>query len=120
MMVFIVKDDGERMRFETGMLRSPSDGKPRFDLLVPESLPYEETMLYRWAMRMEGGARAYGDRNWEKSRTKEEYDRAKESAFRHFMQWFSGEDDEDHAPAVFANIQFVEYIKWRWEAHGSS
>src|SRR5690606_21266015 len=40
-------------------------------------------------------------------------DRAKSSAFRHFMQWFNGETDEDHAAAIFFNVQAVEYIKGR-------
>ncbi len=52
-------------------------------------------------------------RNWELAKTDEELERFKSSAFRHFMQWLSGEDDEDHASAVYFNIQCAEYVKWR-------
>lgn len=51
------------------------------------------------------------NRNWEKASTQDEIDRFKESAFRHFMQWFFGENDEDHAAAVFFNITGAEYTK---------
>ena len=40
-----------------------------------------------------------------------EYERAWESAFRHFMQWYNGDRDEDHGAAVFFNINEAEYVK---------
>lgn len=52
-------------------------------------------------------------RNWEKANSKEELDRFKASAFRHFMQWMSNEEDEDHAAAVLFNINAYETIKER-------
>lgn len=52
-------------------------------------------------------------RNWEKANTQEDLQRFKESAARHFMSWFKGKDDEDHASALFFNVQGVEYIKNR-------
>jgi hypothetical protein len=39
-----------------------------------------------------------------------EYDRFRESAFRHFMLWYLGHVDEDHAAAVFFNINGAEYV----------
>jgi len=104
------KDSGEREEFEGGMIRDIQQGKPRFDLLIPLDLPYEKTTLYRWAMLMARGAEKYGDRNWEKAKDAVARARAKGSAFRHFMQWFCGQTDEDHAAAVFFNITEVEYI----------
>ena len=110
------KDSGERAEFKTGMVRDLSVDKPRFDLITPEILPYKETLLYRWAMLMTRGAVKYGNRNWEKAKTKEEFNRFKESAFRHFMQWiFEADDGEDHAVAVMFNISGAEYVKWRQE-----
>jgi hypothetical protein len=72
-------------------------------------------MLTRWAMHMMKGADKYGERNWELACTKEEYERFRQSAFRHFIQWYKGERDEDHAAAVFFNIQAAEYVAERME-----
>jgi hypothetical protein len=30
---------------------------------------------------------------------------------RHFLQWFRGETDEDHASAVFFNVNGAEFVK---------
>lgn len=110
---FITRDSGDRAEFSTGMVRDLNTGKPRFDLITPLDQPYDRQMLTRWAMLMARGAGKYGDRNWEKAGTQEEFLRAKESAFRHFMQWYLGANDgEDHAAAVFFNITEAEYI---WE-----
>ena len=57
----------------------------------------------------------YGNRNWEKANSQEEIDRFKTSAFRHFMQWFNGEEDEDHAAAVLFNVNCYESIKLKLE-----
>jgi hypothetical protein len=108
---YITKDSGQRKTFATGMVRDISAGKPRYDLISPLTLPLEKTMTYRHAMLMARGAEKYGDRNWEKARTDEEYARFKQSAYRHFLQWFHGEDDEDHAAAVYFNIAGAEYVQ---------
>ena len=102
-----------RVRFEGGGMRDSQNGKPRFDLLLPERVPYEHQYLTRIARLMAKGAAHYEARNWEKFDDQEALDRAKSSAFRHFMQWFNGETDEDHAAAIFFNVQAVEYIKGR-------
>lgn len=102
---FVTKDSGERQEFSTGMVRDTSASKVRYDLVY---LP----MLKRWAELMGRGAAKYSARNWEKASTQEELGRFKESAFRHFMQWFMEENqEEDHAAAVFFNISGVEYVK---------
>lgn len=108
---FTTKDSGERVEFSTGMQRDTSKSKARFDLITPKNIPYEKQMLTRWAELMARGAEKYNARNWEKASTQEEIDRFKESAFRHFMQWFFGENDEDHAAAVFFNITGAEFVK---------
>ena len=104
---FVTKDSGERQTFDTGMVRDTSTTKARYDLV---HMP----MLKRWAELMGRGAQKYGERNWEKARTEAEYNRFRESAFRHFMQWFNGESpEEDHAAAIFFNVSGAEYTKER-------
>lgn len=105
----ITKDSGKRRTFSTGMNRDVNEGKPRYDLIVPKGV--QESMVDRWAGLMARGAEKYGDRNWEKAATQEEHDRFVESAFRHFMQWINGDEDEDHAAAVFFNISGAEFVK---------
>lgn len=103
-------DTGARETYRSGMVREPDTEKPRFDLLVPEGVPYEEQMLTRFAKCLTKGAKKYSDRNWEKADSQEEVNRMKASAFRHFMQWMTGEDDEDHAAACMFNILAAETI----------
>jgi hypothetical protein len=113
---FTTKDSGERQSFDSGMVRDIQTGKPRFDLMVPNGVAYEDQMLTRFAALLGRGAEKYGDRNWEKADGDEELQRARSSAFRHMMQWFCGETDEDHAAAVFFNITMAEYLKGRMKA----
>lgn len=110
---FETKDSGEREKYDSGMVRDTNQGKPRFDLVLPEGVPYKDQLFTRVAELMARGAEKYGDRNWEKAAGAPELARAKESAFRHFMQWYLGETDEDHAAAVFFNIQEVEFVKFK-------
>jgi hypothetical protein len=117
-MTFETKDSGSREEFSTGMKRDTQDGKPRFDLLLPLDIPYEDQMLTRWAQLMSRGAAKYDARNWEKAETPEELSRFKSSAFRHFMQWMADETDEDHAAAVLYNITGTETVKAKIKSRG--
>lgn len=108
---FTTKDSGERVEFESGMRRDTANGKPRFDLLVPDDVPYQDQFLTRLAGLMARGSEKYGDRNWELASSDEEMRRFKSSAYRHFMQWFTGETDEDHAAATVFNLLAHETIK---------
>ena len=93
------------------MRRDLQDGKPRFDLITPLNCSKDSSMLYRWAMLMERGMSKYGSRNWELANSEEELLRFKQSAIRHFMQWMNDWDsEEDHAAAVFYNIQAFEWL----------
>lgn len=109
---FITKDSGKRLKYKSGMNRDLQTGKPRFDLIVPLDQKYNETLLYRWAMLMTRGYEKYGERNWEKANSKEELNRFKQSAFRHFMQWVNNvEDGEDHCAAVLFNLNAYEWLR---------
>ena len=116
---FITKDSGQRQEYASGMRRDLQDGKPNFALITPLHVPFNEQMLTRWAALMERGAKKYGNRNWEKAGSVEELERFKASAFRHFMQWLCGANDgEDHAAAVYFNIQCAEYVERKIEMCG--
>lgn len=112
---YITKDSGKRVNFKSGMQRDISEDKPRFDLTIPLGQDMKNTLFYRWAMLMCRGAKKYNERNWEIASSKEEMNRFKESAFRHFMQWYCGEEDEDHAAAILFNINGYEFVKQKSE-----
>lgn len=107
---FAIKDSGERKEFASGMVRDTSDGKTDYARVL------DGPMLDRWAVHMTKGAIKYhdpkpGSPNWLLANGEEELTRFKKSAIRHFIQWFRGERDEDHAAAVFFNINGVEYVR---------
>lgn len=102
-------------RFGGGGMREAQTGKPRFDLLLPLGVPFEHQFLTRLARHMAGSLAKYPERNWEQFEDLEALDRAKASAFRHFVAWMAGEDDEDHAAAVFFNLMAAEHVHARME-----
>lgn len=110
---YITKDSGERKDYDSGMRRDTIDDKPRFGDLIIDGIPYEEQLLTRYALLRTRGAAKYGDRNCELANTKEEEDRFRDSAFRHFVQWYTGEQDEDHAAATLFNIHIAEMISYK-------
>lgn len=118
---FEVKDSGERLNFESGMQRDIESDKPRFDLLIALDDNYEQCLLTRWANLLSKGAIKYSERNWEKASSIEEFKRFKSSAFRHFIQAITGEDDEDHFAAVLFNLNGMIYLmnKLKIDAKGN-
>lgn len=102
---FIIRDSGKREEFSGGMVRDTDEGKTNYSLVV------DGPMLDRWATHLTKGAIKYVKRNWMKAESNVELERGQESAFRHFMQWYKGQVDEDHAAAVYFNINQVEYLK---------
>jgi phytoene dehydrogenase-like protein len=73
-------------------------------------------MFDRWAEMVTLAERKYPDvapgvPNWTLADGPAELQRFKESAFRHFLQWFRDEVDEDHAAAVMFNINGAEHVK---------
>lgn len=99
------KDSGKRKYFKSGMQRDINEDKILWHLITSGS------MLKRWAELLTRGAGKYDEDNWLKANGEEEYKRFRESAFRHFMQWWFDETDEDHAAAVMFNINGAEYVK---------
>lgn len=110
---FETLDSGERQEYASGMVRDTQEGKPRFGLLRPRGVPYEEQFLTRCAALMTRGIEKYGLRNWEKADSEEELERFKESARRHLEQALAGLTDEDHYAAVFFNLLAVVTVEWK-------
>lgn len=108
---FATQSSGTKDEFEGGGVRDAEAGKPRFDLLRPLNVPYQDQLLTRWAALMARGAEHYGDRNWERMGDQKAMDRFRSSAARHFEQWYNREVDEDHAAATLFNIEGTEYVK---------
>lgn len=100
-----VKDSGARAQFESGMVRDVATNKIDYSLIL------DGPMFKRWAQHLTNGAVKYQKRNWMKASGDPELERFRESALRHFVQWYYGETDEDHASAVFFNINGAEYVK---------
>ena len=104
---FVIKDSGKRAKFKSGMVRDITEDK------LDPSLVRDGPMYKRWVIHLTNGAKKYAKRNWMKASGEEELARSRESACRHFDQWFDGEVDEDHAAATFFNINLAEYVKDR-------
>ena len=100
-MPFETRDSGEREEFPTGSRRDTQTGKPRYDLIGHEGLT-------RLAGLMERGAAKYGPSNW---RLGQPVSRYYASAFRHLIQWASGNRDEDHLSGVVFNIFGIMHIE---------
>lgn len=101
-MTYQTKDSGERVKYESGFTRDVTTGKPRYDLI-----PHE--LLKRLAELYARGAEKYGEENYKLATSEAEIKRFKQSAFRHFMQWFEEQEDEDHALATVWNIFSYEW-----------
>jgi hypothetical protein len=108
-----LKDSGQRLQFDSGMVRDIEDNKPGFHFLIPKDVPFDAQMLTRVAEHLRKGAKKYSPRNWEKGNSDAEAERARESALRHMMQWIMGETDEDHAAAVIINVIFAETMQYK-------
>lgn len=109
---YTVKDSGERKKFASGMVRDTNDGKVRYDLV------FDGPMLDRYADHLTKGAVKYAPRNWMQANGEEELERFRESAVRHFVLWLRNVRDEDHAAAVWYNINGFEYVRDRLIASG--
>ena len=108
---FEIKDSGERTKFDSGMVRDTALGKIDFTLAI------DGPMFTRWARHLtracvnpDGTPSKYPPRNWMLASGDAELSRFRVSAFRHFLSWLAGERDEDHAAAIFFNVNGAEYV----------
>jgi hypothetical protein len=105
---FRTKDSGESEQYASGMKRDVTIDKTLWHLVA------SGPMMKRWAELMTRGAEKYGEDNWLNADSEDEYQRFRSSAFRHFMQWYLNlNPDEDHAAAVYFNIDGAEYVRDR-------
>ena len=109
---FVIKDSGVRAAFPSGMVRDTSEGKVRYHRVL------DGPMFFRWAAHLCKGAVKYPDvtpgvPNWTLASGEEELQRFKESALGHFIDWYVGKRDEDHAAALFFNVNGAEYVRDR-------
>jgi len=111
---FTIKDSGQREVYTSGMERDTAIGKNN------PSLIYDGPMFERWAEHLTKGAKKYSKRNWMKAQDYEELERFRESAFRHFIQWWRGDRDEDHAAAVFFNLNGAEFVQGKLNVQSSN
>lgn len=102
---FIVKDSGKREQYKGGMVRDTTEGK------IDYSLALDGPMFKRLAIHLTKGAQKYAKRNWMLASGHEELERFRESAVRHFLQWYNGDEDEDHMAATVFNLNCAEYVR---------
>ena len=107
---FVVKDSGARHEFSGGMVRDTAAGK------VDYSRALDGPMFRRWAEHLTRAETKYPDvepgvPNWTLAEGQEELIRFRKSALRHFLQWYWGDIDEDHAAAAFFNINGYEFLQ---------
>lgn len=109
---FSIKDSGERAQFAGGMVRDTADRG------IEWSNVHYGPMLYRWATHTTAGRVKYEDPepgipNWTlgSEDAMAVWLRAQESFERHQAAWLGGWYDEDHAAAMFFNINLKEYAE---------
>lgn len=107
---FTVKDSGKRQEFDSGMVRDTQEGKIDYTSVL------DGPMFDRWATHLTTAKAKYPDvapgvANWTLANGEEELVRFRKSALRHLLQWLHGDIDEDHAAAVFFNINGACYVE---------
>lgn len=97
------------IKYPSGFERGVEDGK------VMAHLVYDGPMLDRYAKHLTGHRDATTESNWLKAETPEEMARFRRSAARHFHAWMRGDQDEDHAAALWFNINGYEHVRTKLE-----
>lgn len=96
---------GDAVRLASGMNRESEDEK--IDYLLIRDGP----MFKRWAVHLTRAIPVRGRRNWLLSNSDDDLERFERAAARHFEQWLADERDEDHAAALFFNVNGVERLR---------
>lgn len=94
----------ETKTLASGFCRHDSTGKARYDLIPAD-------ILERIAIHYAKGAEKFGENNWKLSNSQEDFTSGHASAFRHFMQYFAGDADEDHLAACVWNMILCDYVR---------
>jgi hypothetical protein len=89
-----LKTTGKPRQFDTGAQRDNADGKLRMSLVPHKAL---NDVMVRYIQ----GADTYGENNWKKGM---KHSVLYDSAMRHLMQDFTGDNSEDHLGAALWNI----------------
>ena len=97
----------QTIQYESGVRRTPKAGKTNW------SLTLDGPLLSRLARHLTKGEETHGKRNWMKANSEEDLERFRESAVRHFFQWYYGETNEDHFAATVFNMNGAELCKDR-------
>ena len=97
----MVKFNEQTREDVNGFRRGDNADKQRYDL-VPHLLLDRVTTIYT------EGSRKYGEGNWRKAKNIETF---KESAWRHFISWQKGIEDEDHFAQLIWNMTCYEELK---------
>lgn len=104
---YITLDSNKKSKYKSGFQRDTAEGKPRFDLIPTGPLRCLAELYQR-------GASKYGENNWRLAKNEEEINRFKTSAWRHFVAFSEGQDDEDHGSAVVWNIfAYIWHTKYK-------
>ena len=93
-MINLIKDSGNRRKFETGEVRDMAEGKGRMDLL-----PW--SAIIEVSKHCENGAKKYGEHNVDKGIPTNSLC---DSACRHLAKYLAGHTDEDHLLASAWNL----------------
>lgn len=109
---FEIKDSGTREQYSGGMVRDTADRG------IAWSNIHYGPMLFRWATHCTKGREKYEDPepgipNWTlgKADAMAIWLRAQESFERHAAAWLGGWYDEDHAAAIFFNVNLKEFVE---------
>lgn len=113
----MIKDSGDRTKFDTGAVRDMGEGKGRMDLLPMSG-------IIELSKHCEDGAVKYGEHNVDKGIPQSSLC---SSAMRHLVKYMRGDTDENHLRAAAWNImwalnQTVEHpelvTQWREKQKG--
>jgi hypothetical protein len=97
--------DRDTRRYESGVIRGDNTGKTDYTLAL------DGPLFERWAKLLTENVASKGKRNWMNARTREDYDRFRESFLRHALSVLRGDTDEDHYAAVCFNLNGMLYTE---------
>ena len=89
---------------QSGFERNDAKGKPRYDL-IPIFVLDELADLYA------KGAEKFGENNWRKADSMEDYSSFEQSFCRHSIEFRAGAKNENHFAALIWNAIGMEYVK---------